>query len=90
MFPRTSNDTVLEVETTKPTKHLGGQLMRTHQGPRAGKSSNIVYHCLITKSHTAYPIYSPQCLNKGGPGARCGKVNDSSYDFPMSGVGTPL
>lgn len=33
------------------------------------------------------PEYCPQCLNRGGAGAACGKINDRSYDMPPNSIG---
>lgn len=33
------------------------------------------------------PEHCPQCLNRGGILAACGKINDHNYDFPPNSVG---
>ena len=88
---------VQDQEIMLPTSHHGGQLTRTPRNRKAGEIVSRVYfqyfyfiaHVLHICDFSAY-YCSPQCLNKGGPGAVCGMVSDQSYDFPLSGVNTPL
>ena len=77
------------------TRRHGGQLTRTLQNPKAGELVSVASSSNTFISSLMYYLWlfhnsSPQCLNKGGSGAVCGMVSDQSYDFPLSGVNTPL